>query len=69
MVKVVQIADDGTEAAVIVLDDFTVEVVYSGIADMLRDAALSSQTRETTCLDVPSAVRQRREKILARVRS
>jgi hypothetical protein len=69
MVKVVQIADDGTETAVVILDDFTVEVVYSGIADMLRDAAPSPQVREASCLDVPPGVRQRREKILARVRS
>ncbi len=38
MVKIIQVADDGTEKAAVELDDFTVEVIYSGIADMLRDA-------------------------------
>ena len=38
MVKIIHVADDGTEKAAVELDDFTVEVIYSGIADMLRDA-------------------------------
>lgn len=38
MVKVIHIANNGTETATIELDDFIVEVMYPGIADMLRDA-------------------------------
>ncbi len=36
MVKVIHLADDGTEMAAIEVDDFTIEVIYSGIAEMLR---------------------------------
>ncbi len=39
LVKVIQVADDGTEMAAIEVDDFTIEVIYSGIAEMLRRAA------------------------------
>ena len=39
MVRVTHLADDGTEMATVEVDDFTIEVIYSGLADMLRDAA------------------------------
>ena len=39
MIRVIHLADDGTEVAAIEVDDFTIEVIYSGIADMLRAAA------------------------------
>ena len=39
MVKVIHIATIGTETATVELDDSVVEVLYSGIADMLREAA------------------------------
>ena len=39
MVRVTQLADDGTETAAIEVDDFTIEVIYSGLAEMLREAA------------------------------
>ena len=42
MVKVIHLADDGTEMAAIEVDDFTIEVIYSGIAEMLREAAASN---------------------------
>ena len=45
MVKVIQLADDGTEMAAIEVDDFTIEVIYSGIAEMLRDAAAAERAR------------------------
>ena len=35
MVKVIHLADDGTETASIEVDDFTIEVIYSGLAEML----------------------------------
>ncbi len=43
MVKVIHLADDGTEMASIEVDDFTIEVIYSGLAEMLRDAAATHQ--------------------------
>ena len=38
MIRVTRLAEDGTESAVVEIDDFTVEVLYSGIADLLREA-------------------------------
>jgi len=67
MVKVIQVADDGTEMAAIEVDDFTIEVIYSGIAEMLRQAA-SNETVAAPSGDLPAAARQRREKILSRIR-
>ncbi len=50
MVKVSHIANDGTETATVELDDFTVKVIYSGIADMLREAAdLRKAERAAPC--------------------
>ena len=46
------------------VDDFTIEVIYSGIADMLRGPAASeSRGRSSECLWWPAA-----RKILGRVR-
>ena len=42
MIKVIHLADDGTEMAAIEVDDFTIEVIYSGIAEMLREAAATN---------------------------
>ena len=67
MVKVIQVADDGTEVAAIEVDDFTIEVIYSGIAEMLRQAA-SNETMAVPSGDLPPAARQRRQKILSRIR-
>ena len=52
MVKVIHFADDGTEMAAIEVDDFTIEVLYSGIAEMLRHAAAahdSGAAASATC--------------------
>jgi hypothetical protein len=68
MVKVIQVAADGTEMAAIEVDDFTIEVIYSGIAEMLRQAAASSETAAAPGSELPRAARQRREKILSRIR-
>lgn len=68
MVKVIRLADDGTEMAAIEVDDFTIEVLYSGIADMLRQAAASKRPAAETLGDLPREARQRRQKILRRVR-
>lgn len=68
MVKVIHLADDGTEMAAIEVDDFTIEVIYSGIAQMLRDAAAASGPAGGARRELPRAERQRRDKILSRIR-
>ncbi len=68
MVKVIHLADDGTEMAAIEVDDFTIEVIYSGIAELLRQAAASNEPVAETLGDLPREARQRREKILSRLR-
>ena len=68
MVKVIHLADDGTEMAAIEVDDFTIEVIYSGIAEMLRRAAASDESAAAAPGDLPREARQRREKILGRIR-
>ena len=69
MVKIVHVADDGTEKATVVLDDFTVEVIYSGIAAMLRDAATAQAADVAPTFDLSREERQRREKVLTRIRA
>jgi hypothetical protein len=69
MVKVTHLADDGTEVASIELDDFTIEVIYSGIADLLREAAAAAHAQHVPpSVDLPLEARQRRSKILERIR-
>jgi hypothetical protein len=68
MIKVIHVADDGTEMAAIEVDDFTIEVIYSGLAEMLREAAAANATVSAPPLDLPREARQRREKILSRIR-
>jgi hypothetical protein len=68
MVKIIHVADDGTEKAAVELDDFTIEVIYSGIADMLRDAATAQTGGVAPAFDLPRGARQRREKVLTRLR-
>jgi hypothetical protein len=68
MVKVIHFADDGTEMAAIEVDDFTIEVLYSGIAEMLRHAAAARESVAAALVDLPREARQRREKILGRIR-
>ncbi len=67
MIRVTRVAEDGTETAVVEIDDFTVEVLYSGIADLLRDAASSSTTVGAAASELPLQARQRRARILARI--
>jgi hypothetical protein len=71
VVRIVQLSDDGTELASIHLDDFTVEVIYAGIADMLRTAADGADPAldaATATSGLAPGARQRREKILTRLR-
>ena len=39
MIRVTHFADDGTEIATVDFDDFTIEVIYSGLAERMREAA------------------------------
>jgi hypothetical protein len=68
MIRVIHLADDGTEVAAIEVDDFTIEVLYSGIADMLR-AAIDDRPAFALRDELPRGERQRREKILTRIRA
>jgi F0F1-type ATP synthase delta subunit len=68
MVRIIQVADDGTERAAVELDDFTVEVIYSGIADMLRDAENAQAAQVVSAFDLSREERQRREKVLTKIR-
>jgi hypothetical protein len=68
MVKIIQVADDGTEKAAVELDDFTVEVIYSGIADMLRDAGSTQAAHVVSNFDLSRQERDRREKVLTKIR-
>jgi hypothetical protein len=68
MVKIIHVDDDGTEKAAVELDDFTVEVIYSGIADMLRDAETAEAAHAVSSLDLSREERQRREKVLTKIR-
>jgi hypothetical protein len=69
MVKVIHMADDGSELAAVEVDDFTIEILYSGIAEMLRTAAMSSASPGVASCDLPREARARRDKILTRVRA
>jgi hypothetical protein len=69
MVKVIRVADDGTELAAVELDDFTIEVIYAGIAEMLQAAATCPVgSAVPSAGDLPREARQRRQKILTRIR-
>jgi hypothetical protein len=66
MVKVIHVDDDGSETAVIELDDFTIETVYQGIAVMLR-AATPGQPPTSARTELSKEARQRRQRILTRL--
>ena len=68
MVRVTQLADDGTELAAVEIDDFTVEVIYSGLADLLREAAAPRPPVPALSCEVSRQARQRRQRVLSRIR-
>jgi hypothetical protein len=68
MVRVTQFADDGTETAVVEVDDFTIEVIYSGLAEMLREAAAADPAPSAPSCELPREARQRRQRVLSRIR-
>ena len=67
MIRVSRLAEDGTETAVVEIDDFTVEVVYSGIADLLRDAGTSPPPVPGAVSELTLEARKRRARILTRI--
>jgi len=67
MIKVTHFSDDGAETASIELDDFTVEVIYSGLAAMLRDAA-ARPAAPAPSGDLSREALQRRQRVLSRLR-
>ena len=68
MVKIIHVADDGTETASIEVDDFTIEVIYSGLAEMLREAATARPAPSAPSCELPREARQRRQRVLSRIR-
>ena len=68
MIRVTQLADDGTELAAVEVDDFTIEVIYAGLADMLREAAATRPPVSTPTCDLPRQARQRRQRVLSLIR-
>jgi hypothetical protein len=69
MVKVIHVADDGTEMAAIEVDDFTIEILYSGLAHLLREAAHGRAPEGGSISELSRQTRQRRDKILTRIRN
>jgi hypothetical protein len=67
MIKVTQVADDGTETASIEVDDFTIEVLYAGLAEMLKGATRTPAGTMPTSCELPREARRRRERILTRI--
>jgi hypothetical protein len=67
MVRVTQLSDDGAEVASIELDDFTIEVIYSGLAAMLREAAARPAASGPSG-DLCREALQRRQRVLSRLR-
>ena len=68
MVRVTQLAEDGTELAAVEVDDFTLEVIYAGLAEMLRAAAAARPPVPAPASDLPRQARQRRQRVLSRIR-
>jgi len=68
MFRVTRFDDDGTEVATVELDDFTIEVIYSGLAEMLHEAAAARPPVAAPSCAPSREARQRRERVLSRIR-
>jgi hypothetical protein len=68
MVRITHLSDDGAEVASIELDDFTIEVIYSGLASRLRDAAAARPAAPAPSGDLCREALQRRQRVLSRLR-
>jgi hypothetical protein len=67
MIKVTQVAEDGTETASIEVDDFTIEVLYAGLAERLKEATHRAAETSSAGCELPREARRRRERILTRI--
>jgi hypothetical protein len=54
--------------ASIEVDDFTIEVVYSGLASLLHEAAAASPPVSMPSCELSRQALQRRQKVLSRLR-
>jgi hypothetical protein len=68
MVRVTHFSDDGIEVASIELDDFTIEVMYSGLAAMLHEAAAARPAASGPSSGLCREALQRRQRVLGRLR-
>jgi hypothetical protein len=66
MVRITRIDDDGVQQAEITLDDFTIEILYSGIADLLQRAATIPDDVAPPA-PVTHEARLRRSRIMTRI--
>jgi hypothetical protein len=66
MVRITRFDDDGHQQAEITLDDFTIEILYSGIADLLQQAANTPSVVPPPA-PVSNEARLRRSRILTRI--
>ena len=68
MVKVIQLADDGTETASIEVDDFTIEVIYAGLAGCCATPPRQAPPRPRLPRGAVTRRPQRRQRVLSRLR-
>jgi hypothetical protein len=66
MVRITRFDDGGTQQAEITLDDFTIEILYSGIADLLQQAAAVPEEIAPPA-PISHEARLRRSRILTRI--
>ncbi len=69
MIRVTHFADDGTEIATVDFDDFTIEVIYSGLAERMREAAETQLPVAGLSLELTHQARRRRQRVLSRIRA
>ena len=68
MVRLTQLADDGTELAAVEVDDFTIEVLYAGLAEMLRQGSAPRPPASAPAQELSRQAQQRRQRVLGRIR-
>jgi hypothetical protein len=68
MIRVTHFDDDGTEIATVDFDDFTIEIIYSGLAERMREAAAIQPSVSGTPRELTHEARRRRQRVLSRIR-
>jgi hypothetical protein len=66
MVRITRFDDEGDQQAEITLDDFTIEILYSGIADLLQRAS-TTPDEVAPAAPMSGEARRRRSRILTRL--